>query len=216
MSIIHRMGNIMQIKLLTLGEFDTNCYILQGSIAGRCAVIDPADNGPEICRRLDALETVPEAVLLTHSHFDHILAIPYLQERWPGLPVYCHPLDCPKETIEKYEGRFYPTVSAFRNLRHYRDGDEITVGGMRIKVICTPGHTPGSVSLAVENALFTGDTLFKGSIGRTDFEGGNDCAMERSLIRLAALQGDYRVFPGHGAVTTLNTEREHNPYLRKA
>ena len=94
----------MQIKRLTLGEFDTNCYILQGPKEGICAVIDPADDGPEICRALNELGTMPEAVLLTHSHFDHILAVPYLQERWPELPVYCHPLDCPKETMEKSPG----------------------------------------------------------------------------------------------------------------
>ncbi|MGI5979396.1 MAG: MBL fold metallo-hydrolase [Oscillospiraceae bacterium] len=206
----------MQIKRLILGEFYTNCYILQGAEAGRCVLIDPADGGPEICRTLEEIGTVPEAVLLTHGHFDHILAVPYLQERWPELPVYCHPLDCPRETTEKYGGRVYPTVSAFRNLIHYRDGDEISVGGVRVKVISTPGHTPGSVSLAVEDAIFTGDTLFKGSIGRTDFEGGNDRDMERSLACLAALEGDYRVFPGHDETTTLNTERAYNPYLRKA
>lgn len=205
----------MQIKQLILGDFETNCYVLQGPDAGICAVIDPADNGPEICRTLKALGTVPEAVLLTHGHFDHILAVPYLQERWPDLPVYCHPLDCPAETKEKYAGKIYPTVSAFQNLRQYRDGDEITVGGLHVRVIGTPGHTPGSVSLVVETALFTGDTLFNGSIGRTDFEGGDDRAMMRSLTRLSALDGDYRVFPGHGPVTTLNAERAHNPFLRK-
>lgn len=206
----------MQIKQLILGDYETNCYVLQGPDAGICAVIDPADDGPGICRALKKSGAVPEAVLLTHGHFDHILAVPYLQECWPFLPVYCHPLDCPKETTEEYEGKMYPTVSAFRNLRRCCEGEDITVGGLSVRVMHTPGHTQGSVTLIAGNALFTGDTLFQGGIGRTDFEGGDSRAMMRSLTRLTGLNGDYRVFPGHGPASTLNTERAHNPYLRMA
>lgn len=206
----------MVITKIQLGDFETNCYVLQGQDAKKCAVIDPADNGYEICRIMEELETVPEVVLLTHGHFDHILAVPYLQERWPDLPVYCHALDCPIERTEKYEGNIYPTVSAFRNLRRYREGNEIVIGGLGVTVIFTPGHTPGSVTLIAGNAMFTGDTLFKRDIGRTDFEGGDDHAMMHSLALLAALIDDYRVFPGHDDETTLKEEKIHNPYLRIA
>ncbi|NLH00822.1 MAG: MBL fold metallo-hydrolase [Clostridiales bacterium] len=204
----------MVITRLRLGEFATNCYIIQGPQSDVCIVIDPADNGPEICRTLQALGTIPQAVLLTHSHFDHILAVPYLQQQWPNLPVFCHSLDCPKETTEKYNGKIYPTVSAFQNLCHYSEGETITAGGLNVQVIFTPGHTPGSVVLIIENAMFTGDTLFKGSICRTDFEGGDSRAMMSSLRRLAALQPDYDVYPGHNESTTLNSERAFNPYLK--
>ena len=206
----------MVITRLQLGDFVTNCYVLQCYDTSICVLIDPADNGPEICRTLEKMATVPEAILLTHGHFDHFLAVPFLQERWPDIPVYCHPLDCPSETSENYEGKIYPTVSALRNLCHYGEGDKIDVGGLSVQVIGTPGHTPGSVVLLVENAMFTGDTLFKGDIGRTDFEGGDNLAMMKSLARLAAMTDDYHVFPGHDEVTTLNAERTHNPYLKMA
>lgn len=206
----------MQITKLEIGDFATNCYVLQGSKANRCILIDPADNGPELCRVMEARETVPEAILLTHGHYDHILAVPYLQEHWPELPVYCHKLDCPEELTEEDEGVVYPTVSAFRNLRHYADGDRVSASGLEVQVLEIPGHTPGSVALLVENALFTGDTLFKGDIGRTDFKGGDEKAMMRSLARLAALEGDYQVYPGHDDTSTLNDERAQNPYLKMA
>lgn len=206
----------MQIKQLILGDYGTNCYVLQGKENGICVVIDPADNGPEICKTMESMGTVPEAILLTHGHSDHILAVPYLQERWPDLVVYCQASDCPEETTEKYAGSIFPTVSAFKNLHHYRDGDKIVVGGLTVNVIGTPGHTPGSVTLKIGNTLFTGDTLFEGSIGRTDFEGGDDQAMMRSLVKLSSLKDDYKLFPGHGPSSTLNFERSHNPFIRMA
>lgn len=205
----------MHITQLTLGDFATNCYILQGP-TGACAVIDPADGGAEIVRVLESMDARPEMVLLTHGHYDHILAVPFLQERWPGLPVYCHRLDWPKETTEVDMGVVYPTVTSFPNLRHYGEGDEVEVGGLTVKVLHTPGHTPGSVTLQAGEVLFTGDTLFQGDIGRTDFEGGDEGAMMGSLARLAALPGDCRVLPGHDETSTLSAERAHNPYLAQA
>ena len=202
----------MQIKKLTIGEFATNCYILLDG--NQCAIIDPADDGPSIQDALETLHATPVAILLTHGHFDHILAVPHLQHRWPGLPVYCHRLDWPESITELYMGKCYPTVTAFSGLRHYGEGDEVNVGTLRVRVRETPGHTPGSVTLQAGDALFTGDTLFREDIGRTDFEGGDQAAMSRSLAKLAALPGDFRVLPGHDEITTLQWEREHNPYLR--
>lgn len=206
----------MQIDRLILGEYATNCYILSGGQAGRCVLIDPADNAPQLLARLEKAGLVPEAVLLTHSHYDHLLAVPGLQARWPQLPVYCHPLDVPKDTVE-YEGRrAFPTVAAFANLQPLGDGDCLLLAGLTLTVLHTPGHTPGSVCFAADDALFSGDTLFLESIGRTDFAGGDDRQMARSLARLAALpQDDCPVYPGHDDPTTLAHERRFNPWLRR-
>ncbi|MEG2096647.1 MAG: MBL fold metallo-hydrolase [Pseudoflavonifractor sp.] len=203
----------MQIKSLVLGEYGTNCYIVSGGHDGSCLLIDPADNGPILLTALEQLALTPVAVLLTHGHYDHILAVPALQDRWSQLPVYCHPLDCPKALVEHDMGRSFPTVSSFSHLLPLSDGQQLCLGGFSVSVLHTPGHTPGSCTLQVEDALFTGDTLFREDIGRTDFEGGNMAHMNRSLARLAALPGDYRVFPGHEEASTLDHERRHNPML---
>lgn len=155
-------------------------------------------------------------VLLTHGHYDHILAVPGLQARWPELPVWCHPLDVPQALTERDMGRVYPTVAAFSNLRPLEDGQRLHLAGLSIQALHTPGHTPGSVTFLTGDALFTGDTLFRGEIGRTDFAGGDDEQMASSLARLAALEGNLRVLPGHEEDSTLERERQTNPWLRVA
>ena len=206
----------MEIKRVAAGDFLTNCYVIWGGTPGRAALIDPADNAPGLLKLLDGLGLIPEAVLLTHGHYDHILAVPGLQERWPELPVYCHPLDVPPALTEQDMGRTYPTVAAFANLRVLTDGQELTLAGLSVRVLHTPGHTPGSVTFQAEDTLFTGDTLFHGDIGRTDFAGGDVRQMNASLAKLAALEGDFRVLPGHEEGSTLEEERRSNPWLRSA
>lgn len=203
----------MQVERFVLGMFATNCYLLTGGRQDSCLLIDPADNGRQLVRLLEQRQLRPEAVLLTHSHYDHILAVPDLQARWPELPVYCHPLDVPAQKTERDMGMEFPTVAAFSHLRPLREGQVLDLAGLTVTVLHTPGHTPGSVTFAIEDTLFTGDTLFCGSIGRTDFPGGDDAQMAASLRRLAALPGDPRVLAGHESETTLDRERRHNPYL---
>lgn len=203
----------MQVQQFVLGMFETNCYIVTGRETGKCVLIDPADDAGTLISYMEEKKLEPEVVLLTHGHYDHFLAIPKLQERWPNLPVYCHPLDCPKELEEHDMGMVFPTVTAFANVRGLEEGQELNFVGISFRVIHTPGHTRGSVVFLAEDAMFTGDTLFCGSIGRTDFAGGSMKQMRESLKRLAAMPGEWLVYPGHEDTTKLSIERKLNPYL---
>lgn len=204
----------MEVQKLVLGIFETNCYIVSGKISGTCILIDPADQAEKILDLLKKQSLVPEAILLTHGHYDHFLAVPKLQEVWPRLPVYCHLLDCPQEKEEHDMGMVFPTVAAFSNVRGITEGQELELAGFTITVYHTPGHTKGSVLFLVEDGLFTGDTLFYRSIGRTDFAGGDDNQMRESLCRIAKMEADYMVYPGHEEITSLAAEKQFNPYLK--
>ena len=206
----------MQIKAMQLGMIGTNCYIFYDANSTACAVVDPGDEGDRVARVIGSLGLTPAAVLLTHSHFDHILGIPGLRERWPELPVYCHPADIPEELSQTTFGMTLPTVAAFGNITPYTEGDTVAVGPLAVRVLHTPGHTKGSVVLESENVLFTGDTLFRGSMGRTDLPGGSYSEIMASLARLGRLEGDSQVCPGHEGATTLDAERRGNYYMNEA
>ena len=189
---------------LTLGLYQTNCYILPGE-SGQALVIDPGDSPEAILRELESRGLFCAAVLLTHGHFDHVGAVRSLAAE-TGCPVYL----CEKELSlppMMTAGKLYYTHT-------YAEGDEITLAGLHFSVLETPGHTPGSVCLKFGNRLFTGDTLFAGSCGRVDFPGSSPGDMKKSLARLSGLQEDLEIYPGHGDSTTLACEKQTNPYLR--
>ena len=204
----------MEISVLRLGQIGTNCYIFRKEGGYRCGIVDPGDQGEQVARWLVDKGLEAEAVLLTHGHFDHILGIPGLREEWPDLPVYCHPADLGQGETTNLFGQRFPTVSSFGDIISYKEGDMLTVAGIDVEVLETPGHTPGSVTLRSEDMLFTGDTLFAGSMGRTDLPGGDEAELMRSLRRLGALEGDYQVLPGHEGRSTLERERQTNYCLR--
>lgn len=206
----------MEISVLRLGQIGTNCYIFRREGGYRCGIVDPGDQGEQVARWLVEKGLEAEAVLLTHGHFDHILGIPGLREEWPDLPVYCHPADWGEGDAASLFGQRFPTVRSFGDITPYREGDTVEVDGIRLEVLDTPGHTPGSVTLRAENVLFTGDTLFAGSMGRTDLPGGDEGELMRSLKRLGELEGDYQVLPGHEGQSTLERERKSNYCLRAA
>ena len=206
----------MEISVLRLGQIGTNCYIFRREGGYKCGVVDPGDQGEQVARWLVDKGLEAEAVLLTHGHFDHILGIPGLREEWPDLPVYCHPADLGGRDTTSLFGETFPTVRSFGDITPYREGDTVEVDGIRLEVLDTPGHTPGSVTLRAENVLFTGDTLFAGSMGRTDLPGGDEGELMRSLKRLGELEGDYQVLPGHEGRSTLERERKSNYCLRAA
>ena len=198
----------MKIITLVLGPLETNCYLVSDERSGLCAVIDPATRSAKILETVQAQGWRVGCILLTHAHFDHTGALKSLHAALPDVPVYVHAQDTDNNTNMSNGNLVYTNT--------YADGDTVSCGGLTFRVLHTPGHTPGSVCLQCENALFTGDTLFAGSYGRTDFIGGDDAAMRRSLARLGHLEGDYTVLPGHGESSTLDYERRTNPYLREA
>jgi glyoxylase-like metal-dependent hydrolase (beta-lactamase superfamily II) len=206
----------MKIYSFPVGRIGTNCYLLC-SEAGNCAVIDPGDEAALILRQIKSHGLTPKEILLTHGHFDHIGAVEALQAQLgERLPVYIHPADV--ELLQDAEKNASAQMGGagltIRPDRTVEDGDLLQLDELRIRVIATPGHTRGGVCYQVEDALFTGDTLFAGSIGRTDLYGGSFAAILESIRRLAALEGDYRVLPGHGPESRLEAERRGNPYLR--
>ena len=206
----------MEISVLRLGQIGTNCYVFRRDGGHQCGIVDPGDQGEQVARWLIDKGLEAEAVLLTHGHFDHILGIPGLREEWPDLPVYCHSADLGQGDTTAAFGQTFPTVRSFGDITPYQEGDAIDVAGIRVEVLETPGHTPGSVTLRAEDVLFTGDTLFAGSMGRTDLPGGDEGQIMASLRRLAGLEGDYQVLPGHESRSTLERERQSNYCVRAA
>ena len=198
----------MKIITLVLGPLETNCYLVSDEKSGLCAVIDPATRSTKILETVQAHGWRVGCILLTHAHFDHTGALKSLHAALPDVPIYVHALDADNNTNMSNGNLVYTDT--------YADGGIVSCGGLTFRVLHTPGHTPGSVCLQCEGALFTGDTLFAGSYGRTDFIGGDEAAMRRSLARLGRLEGDCTVLPGHGEDSTLDYERRTNPYLREA
>lgn len=203
-----------EIGRVTVGMLSTNCYVVKNKETGDACVIDPGDNLTLIQDLLHRMEAKCRLILLTHGHFDHILALGDL--RSDRAPVCIHKADAHLLTRRDM---FSPMIPY--DPRPFEEADYVfdresgyTVGGFSFYVIPTPGHTKGSVCYLFEDNLFTGDTLFKGSIGTLNF-GGDATDMANSLRMLCNLPGDYTVYPGHDEKTTLSDEIAHNPYLQE-
>lgn len=196
---------MLNIHAMPLGLYQTNTYIVSQEGSRKCIVIDPGYEADTIMGRVALLGLEIEAILLTHGHFDHVGAV----------RAIAADTDCQVFVSEK-ELSLPPTMTDgplyYTDL--YPAEGTLSLAGMEIKILPTPGHTPGSVCLLIADAMFSGDTLFAGSMGRCDFPGSSIFDMRKSLKKLYQLAGDYRVFPGHAQATTLEHERKTNPYLR--
>ncbi|MBR4308212.1 MAG: MBL fold metallo-hydrolase [Oscillospiraceae bacterium] len=192
----------MKLVTLVLGDYQVNCYLVSDD-SGKTVIIDPGYEAEKILRVVKEKELQIEAIFLTHGHFDHIGAVKPLSQAL-GCAVYLQPKEV---TLPPYL-----TQGLLHYTEEYGQDDEITVGALSFRVLETPGHTNGSVCLLCEDCIFTGDTLFAGSCGRTDL-GGSMLEMLSSLKKLSDLKGNYKVFPGHGPATDLDYERENNPYI---
>lgn len=200
----------MLIKCFTVGQLQTNCYVVSDENTLECAVIDPGAESGTILNYIDDNKLKVVCIFLTHGHFDHTKAVPAIYAETKAR-VYIHRADANLEDFHdsyRYHGG--------EELGFYAEGDVIRVGGLEFTVMETPGHSRGSVTLRCENVLFTGDTLFRDSCGRTDFEGGSMQVLLQSLRRLYCLEGDYEVYPGHMDSTTLDRERKFNFYMTDA
>ena len=203
----------MKLAQLPVGMLATNCYLVADD-AGRCAVIDPGSHTEKILKKAEEEGFTIEAILLTHGHFDHVMAAPGIQKA-TGAKLYIHKNDEPDLAPEVAGHRGYlrePYVMP-RVDGHLEEGGEVQVGDLTFRVLHTPGHTLGSCVLLCEDLMFSGDTLFAGTCGRCDLAGGSLEQMFASLKKLAQLEGDYKVLPGHMEASTLETERQTNPYV---
>jgi len=204
----------ISIEKVIVGQLDVNCYIVSGGLGPEAIIIDPGDEAERIIGQVRAAGLAPACIAFTHAHYDHVCAAGELREAFQA-PVAMHADDTDTYRRTKdlcvswgYEPGDFPEPDM-----QVRDGDHISAGALRLEVIHTPGHTPGCICLLGPGVVFTGDTLFRGSVGRTDLPGGDAKLLMKSLKRLAALPAVTRVFSGHGPETAIGQEMEGNPYL---
>lgn len=218
----------MLMRVIETGMFHTNCYLIGDEQAGEGILFDPGASITKLLAFIEENGLKIRYIVLTHAHFDHAMAASAIQKA-TGAQVLIHEKDAPllspdnpevnrknylREVISKGNVRDY-TYEAPQVDRLLKDGDTIEVGALTFKVLHTPGHTGGSCVFICGDVMVSGDTLFRDACGRWDMTSGSEEDMMRSLARLHNLEGDYRVFSGHGAPTTLEAERQNNIYMRK-
>ena len=204
----------MDARCFTVGPLQENCWIVRREDSGHALVIDPGEEADRLIRAVDGLTV--DAILLTHTHFDHVGAVAELV-RHTGAPVYCPKLEVPiLQDINAYVFGAFGPIEPYDPEETVEGGERLTLAGLDIDVIFTPGHSPGHVSYSIadEHALLDGDVLFRGSIGRFDLPGGNERTLVASIATLLeTLPDETRVLPGHMGATTLGHERATNPFL---
>jgi glyoxylase-like metal-dependent hydrolase (beta-lactamase superfamily II) len=206
----------MDVRMFTVGPVAENCYLLRRDDSDRALIVDPGDEAERILRPVQELGLTVEAILITHCHFDHIGAVaPVARET--GAPVYCPQIEVPvlADIMSWVPGPFGPFES-YEADETVAGGETLELAGLELDVIFTPGHSPGHVTYSVrdEDAIFSGDVLFQGSVGRVDLPGGDwETLLESIRTLVDAHPAETAVYPGHMGPTTLGAERASNPFL---
>ena len=195
----------MELKTFPIGSLQTNCYMVWEDGSDTCILIDPGYEPELLLEQVRLQRKTLEAILLTHGHFDHVGGVKQIAAE-TGCKVYICAEEL-KQPLRYSDGLHYTDTVA--------EGDVLELAGLTLQVLHTPGHTPGCVCYLCGDTLFSGDTLFAGTCGRTDLPGGDFKAIQASLQRLAALEGDLKVLPGHGMASSLDIERRYNPYMQE-
>ena len=199
---------MLNIKTVPAGIYEANCHILVDEDTKDCVIIDAGGDADKIETAVESMSGKPKYVILTHGHFDHVGGVEEICSKY-NIPFYISRAD--EEYMEKDSSVFgtLPKASVY-----IKEGDTIKLGSYEIKVIETPGHTKGGLCFFVDNKVFTGDTLFQGSVGRTDFPGGDMNEIISSIKnKLLPLGDDVEVYPGHGPSSSIRFEKMRNPYL---
>ena len=205
----------MDVRMLTVGEIQENCYLVRREASDRALLVDPGDEAPRLLSVMEELGVEPEAILLTHTHFDHIGAVAPIA-RATGAPVYC-----PRGELmvladpDRFVPPMFGPVEGWEAEHALDGGERLQLAGFDVDVVSTPGHSPAHVTYAIDGALFSGDVLFQGSVGRTDLPGADHATLMASIATLLErFDDDTTVHPGHRGLTTLGRERATNPFLQ--
>ncbi|QUL98073.1 MAG: MBL fold metallo-hydrolase [Candidatus Fermentithermobacillus carboniphilus] len=206
----------MQVERLVVGSLATNCYLVFDEKSKKGIIIDPGGDGPYILECIERFGIDPVAIILTHGHLDHTVEAGFIQKA-KKVPVYVGAGDLELVRNPGWMKSFMDVeeVPEVKDLRPVKEGDTVTFGDVSLKVLETPGHSPGSISLYGEGHFFSGDLVFRRSIGRTDLPGGDETVLFNSIRnKVLTLPGDTLIHPGHDEPTTVEEERKKNPFLR--